>query len=100
MKLYYIIILLAGLALGGIAVECVTTTHKWNSDGISSDSDRVTRLKVHFNTTKFPELPKWAYAKSVKHFSGSTQSRWGEIEIVLEDGRKITTTYSNIAVEG
>ena len=86
------IISLAAILLCGIATSA-QASGKRNPYGESEDPKRA--FKVYFDTTKFPELPKCTWARRLRHL----RHRQGEVEIILEDGRKITTTYSNIAVE-
>ena len=91
--------IVVGLFTAAVLGPKVYAADKRNPYGDSHEEPRKL-FKVHFDQTKFPELPRCAYAKSVLHYHGSNlEHRWGEVEIVLEDGRKITTTYSNIAVE-
>ena len=82
----------AAVLLSGILTEAFASTRR-NPYGESEDPKRA--FKVHFDTTKFPELPKCTWARRLRHL----RHRQGEVEIILDDGRKITTTYSNIAVE-
>ena len=86
------IFIAAAVLLFGILTEAFAST-KRNPYGESEDPKRA--FKVYFDTTKFPELPKCTWARRLRHL----RNRQGEVEIILEDGRKITTTYSNIAVE-
>ena len=84
---------LAAILLCGIAASA-QASGKGNPYGESMEEARRS-FKVHFDQTKFPELPKCTLARSLRHL----KNRHGEVEIILDDGRKITTTYSNIAVE-
>ena len=86
------ILIAATVLLFGILTEAFAST-KRNPYGESKDPERA--FKVHFDTTKFPELPKCTWARRLRHL----RHRQGEVEIILDDGRKITTTYSNITVE-
>ena len=84
---------LTAILLCGIATSA-KASGKGNPYGESMEEARRS-FKVYFDMTKFPELPKCTWARSLRHL----RHRPGEVEIILEDGRKITTTYSNIAVE-
>ena len=76
---------LTAILLCGIATSA-QASGKRNPYGESEDPKRA--FKVHFDTTKFPELPKCTWAKSLRHFRGGLEDyRHGEVEIILEDWR-------------
>ena len=87
-----------GAVIGAGALLESSGTAKRNPYG---EENPITRhFKVHFDTTKFPELPKWAWATKLECYGRNlSEFRAGQAYVILEDGRKITTTYSNIAVE-
>ncbi len=90
--------ILALVVLGASMLTNAFAGEKKNPYGETKDPKRL--FKVHFDTAKFPELPKWAWAKRLECYGrGSSEYRTGQVYVILEDGRKITTTYSNIAVE-